>query len=118
MTAARKIWRAKAATEVFPLVPVTATIVSLCRAKNLAAASATASARVGDFDEGRAGDVGRAFGDDRRRALGERFGGVLEPIVLDAAEREKKVAGLGLAAVRAKSGDLELGERLALCGKV
>ena len=53
-------------------------------------------ASVCDFDEGRAGDVGRAFGDDRRRALGERFGGVLEPIVLDAAEREKRSPGFAL----------------------
>ncbi len=37
-----QIWRVKAATEVLPLVPVTATICSGWRGKNLAAASASA----------------------------------------------------------------------------
>ena len=37
-----QIWRVKAATEVLPLVPVTAAIVAGCCGKNLAAASASA----------------------------------------------------------------------------
>ena len=39
---AAQIWRVKAATEVLPLVPVTAAIVSGWRGKNLAAACANA----------------------------------------------------------------------------
>ena len=39
---AAQIWRVKAATEVLPLVPVTAAIVSGWRGKNFAAASASA----------------------------------------------------------------------------
>ena len=41
--ACSQIWRVKAATEVLPLVPVTATIVSGCSGKKRAAASANAS---------------------------------------------------------------------------
>src|SRR6266446_781640 len=47
-----QIWRVKAATEVLPLVPVTAAIVAGCRGKNRAAASANARRGFGVTTKG------------------------------------------------------------------
>src|SRR5579864_2742660 len=49
-----QISRVKAATEVLPLVPVTAAIVAGCRGKNLAAASESASRAFGVTTNGTA----------------------------------------------------------------
>ncbi len=49
---ADQIWRVKAATEVLPLVPVTATTVSGWRGKNFAGGKRQRAPRVDDRDEG------------------------------------------------------------------
>src|SRR5258708_32732567 len=58
---AAQIWRVKAATEVFPLVPVTAAVTCGCPAENLAAASARQRRGGGDLsgaDRGGGGGCG------------------------------------------------------------
>src|SRR3954454_5023692 len=56
-----QIWRVKAATDVLPLVPVTAAMVVGCRGKNLAAAGASARRVFGVPTTG-TGDTGCAGG--------------------------------------------------------
>ena len=107
----RHIWRAKAATEVLPLVPVTATIVVGLRGIEARGSASESAARASSTRRtARRGDFGRALGDDRRRALGERVGGMLEAVVLHAREREEGFARRDLAAVGREARDLERGE--------
>ncbi len=94
-----QICRVKAATDVLPLVPVTAAIVAGCFGKNLAAASASARRGLLDDDERDARALRPVVACNRDRA--GRNGGVDETraVGLAAGERKEQVARLHRAAV-------------------
>ena len=108
---AAKIWRVKSATEVLPLVPVTATIVSGCAAKKRAAIRASARRGSADARTGTplgAGDIGARLDEDRGRALGDRIGDEARAVGLGAGQRGEQPARPHLAAVGREAGDLDV----------
>ena len=115
---ASQIWRVKEATEVLPLVPVTATITSGWSPYQRLAAIESArrgwSCRItgtasgpGGLGDGEAGGIGQ----DRGGAGGERGRDEGGAVGLAAGERREQMAGLGLAAVDREAG--QLGQRAA-----
>ena len=115
---AAQIWRVNAATEVLPLVPVTAAIVAGWRGKNRAAASASARRTLATLHER---DV---VGQRVRRALRhhgdgagrERLRHEGEPVRLGARHRDEQEARLHRAAVGRNAGDVERAEARARSG--
>ena len=111
---AAQIWRVKAATEVLPLVPVTATIISGWRGKNFAAVERQRAARIADPDEcdaSRQRHRGHALGHDRHGTGGQRLADEAQPVVLGARHRHEQIAGLDRAAVGADAGDSSAAKR-------
>ena len=106
---AAQICRVKAATEVLPLVPVTAAMVPGWRGKKFAAASASARRAFVDRHEGDA--VGQALrallGGNRHRAGGDRGAGEMRAVGLGAGNGDEQIARLDLAAVGGNAGELE-----------
>ena len=110
---AAQIWRVKAATDVLPLVPVTAAITSGWRGKNFAAASA--SARRASPTLTKATPSGSGSGGTRSAMTAaaprrQRLADEAQPVVLGAGHRHEQVARLDRAAVRADARDVERGE--------
>ena len=106
---ALQICRVKAATEVLPLVPVTAAMVPGWRGKNFAAAKRQRAARVGDLHEGDVvGQPVRALlGRDRHRAGRRRRAREMRAVGLGAGDGDEQEARLDLAAVGGNAGDLD-----------
>ncbi len=110
---AAQIWRVKAATEVLPLVPVTAAIDFGLAREQLRRHQRERAPRVGDAREGHAlgqrrrrhalGDHGRSTGRDRGRDEAQ-------PVVLGARDRHECVTRLDRAAVGADAGHLAGGQ--------
>ena len=118
-----QICRVKAATDVFPLVPVTAATMRGWRGKNLAAI--TASARRALSTRAKAASLRErnlrpALGHDRRRAGSERGRDEGQPVSLAAGNRDERIAAPDRAAVSRHPGDVEIGVAgldLRVCGQ-
>ncbi len=110
--ASSQIWRVKAATEVLPLVPVTATMVSGWRGKIFAASFASARRGSSTRKTWRAIDADRSAlgGDDSCRAAPGRIGGVGGAVGLAAGDRDEDHARRDLARIRGHSRDLGGGD--------
>ena len=106
---AAQIWRVKAATEVLPLVPVTAAMACGWCGKNRAAASASARRALATCMKAMpAGSgAGHALRHHRGRAGGNRLRHKAQAVVLGACHRDKQVARFDRAAVGADAGEIE-----------
>ena len=102
-----QIWRTKAATEVLPLVPVTAAMVG-CTAKKFAAIKASARRALDDLDERDAARqaVGPLLGHDRHAAGRRRRSRKVRAVGLGAGNGDEQEARL-LAAVGRNAGEFE-----------
>ena len=99
---AAKIWRVKSATEVLPLVPVTATIVSGCAREEARRHQGQRAARLGRCQHGHApgaGDIGARLDQDGGSPLGDRIGHEARAVGLGSGQRREQPAGPHLAAV-------------------
>ncbi len=101
----------KAATEVLPLVPVTAAMVPGWRGKNFAAASASARRA---FSTGTKAtlvgqSVGPLLGRDRHGAGRHRLLGEMRAVGLGAGDGEEQKTRLDLAAVGGNAGNVDAG---------
>ena len=99
---AAQIWRVKAATEVLPLVPVTAAIVAGWRGKNRAAASASARRALPTWTK--ATPSGSGVGGARSAMTAtapavDRLRDEAQPVGLGAGDGDEQVARLHRAAV-------------------
>ncbi len=106
---ALQIWRVKAATEVLPLVPVTAAMVPGWRGKNFAAATASARRALLDRHEGdsRGQTVGALLGRDRHCAGRRRGAREMRAVGLGAGDGDEQKAGFDLAAVGGNAGNVD-----------
>ena len=109
---AAQICRVKAATEVLPLVPVTAAMVAGWRGKNFAAASASARRALATCTKATLpGSPSRPLlGGDRHRAGRRRLLGEMRAVGLGAGDGDEQEARLDLAAVGGNAGDLDAGK--------
>ena len=110
---ASQIWRVNAATEVLPLVPVTAAMVSGWCLNRRDGRDRERAARIADAHEGDA--VGQRHRRHLLRHDRDRAGidGVLhefEAVVLGARHRHEQALGLDLAAVGRDGAHVEIGE--------
>ena len=101
------IWRVNAATDVFPLVPVTAAIVCGWRGRHFAAARA--SARRGVFDANKSNRTAATLpagcsAGNRHRTGRDRLLGEMRAIGLGASNGEEDETWLHLAAVGGNAG--------------
>ena len=108
-----QIWRVKAATEVLPLVPVTAAMVSGWCLKKRDGRERERAARIADAHEGDA--VGQRhrrhlLRHDRDRAGLDRALHEAQAVVLGARHRHEQALGLDLAAVGRDAAHVEIGE--------
>jgi hypothetical protein len=104
---AAQIWRVKAATDVFPLVPVTAAIVAGWRRKNFAAASASARRAPDEGDCFRQRRRRRPFGHDGHGAGRQCLRDEAQPVVFGSRHRHEHIAWRDHAAVGADALDFE-----------
>ena len=110
---ASQIWRVNAATEVLPLVPVTAAMVSGWCLKKRAAASA--SARRALPTRTKATPSGSGTGGTFSAMIATAPASIAAPheaqaVVLGAGHRHEQVSGLDLAAVGRDAAHVEVGE--------
>ena len=114
-----QICRVNAATEVLPLVPVTAAmIVGLARIK-LGGHQGERAPRILDPDERDAGGqrrIRRPLRDHRHRAGADRGADELQPVGLAARDGNEHVAGLDRAAVGRHAADIEIGGAMLALG--
>ena len=89
----RQIWRTKAATEVLPLVPVTAMIVSGWSRIEARGGAREREPRVGDREEARWGSPARARRHTTLAPLARASLGMGKSVVLRARKREKASPG-------------------------
>ncbi len=104
LPSAAQIWRVKAATDVLPLVPVTAAIISGWRGKNFAAASASARRALPTLMK--ATPSGSGIGGTRSAMIAaapgrQRLADETQAVVLGAGDRDEQVARPDGAAVGA-----------------
>src|SRR5262249_5041857 len=113
-----QIWRVNAATDVLPLVPVTAAIICGWREKNFAAVSAKArraSATLMNATPSGSGVAGgrsamMAAAHRGGAAAGERVRDEVERLFLRPRPRHEQIARLDGAAVGVDAGEVERGE--------
>ena len=94
-----QIWRVKAATEVLPLVPVTAAMVARLPRIKFRRRQRQRAARIRRGDERHAAAVRRMIARDRNGARGNRRIDEARAVGLAAGQREEQVARLHRAAV-------------------
>ena len=107
-----QIWRVKAATDVLPLVPVTAAMVCGWRAKNFAAISASARRALSaphERDASRQRRFRHLLREDRGCAGGERRRDEFQAVGFAAFDCDEDVARLDRARIRRHAAHVEIG---------